>query len=150
MLGDATRVGARNGFAETRDRAPEIAVLASPWRAETARAAFEPRKSPQIGGYWSETTNRRFAEECMVADAFAIEPVSMGKFPANRENNREFRRFSSFHAKLLPGTAVNPVTCVENSLRTEQGIFRRRNREFVRRTGNIGANNSEASYRRFA
>ena len=31
-----------------------------------------------------------FGRECVVADAVAVEPVSQVKFPANRENNREF------------------------------------------------------------
>jgi hypothetical protein len=28
--------------------------------------------------------------DCVVADAVQVEPVSTAKFPANRENNREF------------------------------------------------------------
>ena len=55
--------GARNGFAEPRDRAPKIAAIATPRSTETARPSFEPRKSPQIGAYSSETGNRQFVQE---------------------------------------------------------------------------------------
>ena len=67
ISGAATEAGARNGFAEPRDRAPKIAAIATPRSAETARPSFEPRKSPQIGAYSSETENCRFVEECVVA-----------------------------------------------------------------------------------
>ena len=64
--GVATQAGARNGFAEPRDRAPKIAAIATSGSAETARPSFEPRKSPQIGAYSSETGKRRFVQECVV------------------------------------------------------------------------------------
>jgi len=32
-------------------------------------------------------------QDCVVADAVAVEPVSTPKFPANREINREFFNF---------------------------------------------------------
>jgi hypothetical protein len=54
------------------------------------------RKSPQIAGYSSETRNRRFVSECVVADALALEPVSTPKFPFIRENNREFCESDGF------------------------------------------------------
>ena len=41
--------------------------------------------------YAAETGKRRFATDCVVVDAARIEPVSTGKFPANREIYREFR-----------------------------------------------------------
>ena len=83
--GVATQAGARNGFAEPGDRAPKIAAIATPRSTETARPSFEPRKSPQIGAYSSETGNRRFVQECVVdlrglklpaRHAVSVEPVS--------------------------------------------------------------------------
>ena len=61
ISGVATEAGARNGFGQPRDRAPKIAGIATPRSTETARPSFEPRKSPQIGAYSSETGNRQFA-----------------------------------------------------------------------------------------
>jgi len=56
------------------------------------------RKSPQTAGYSSETEKRQFVSECVVVDAARIEPVSHGKFPANREIYREFCRIWPFAA----------------------------------------------------
>ena len=41
--GVAAQAGARNGFAEPRDRAPKIAAIAPPGNAETARPRLEGR-----------------------------------------------------------------------------------------------------------
>src|ERR1700704_5822709 len=72
----ATQPGARNGFAEPRDRQPKSTLSRPQPAAETAGPAFEPRKRPQIAGYSSETGKHRFASDCVVVDAARIEPVS--------------------------------------------------------------------------
>jgi len=84
--GAATQAGARNGFEEPRDRAAKVAGIATPRSTETTRPSFERRKSPQIGAYSSETGNRRFVQEWVVADAVGCEPVSpciAGRFRQN-------------------------------------------------------------------
>jgi hypothetical protein len=70
-------------------------------------------------------------------DTVLIEPVSMINFPANREINREVRRFlppSPIYV-LIPREISD--TCRQIPMRTEQGIFGllsgktiRQNREF--------------------
>ena len=98
-LGRCNEAGARNGFAEPRDRAPKIAAIATPRSAETARPSFEPRKSRQIGAYSSETGNRQFVQECVVVEAFQIKPVSKqipcltGKLTGNFANSGPPGRF---------------------------------------------------------
>jgi hypothetical protein len=44
----------------------------------------------QNRAYSANNRKSRLAQECVVADAVRIEPVSTSKFPDNRENNREF------------------------------------------------------------
>ena len=68
--GVATQASARNGFAEPGDRTPKIAAISTPPSAETARSSFEPRKTPQIAAYSSDTGKRRFVEECVVGRRF--------------------------------------------------------------------------------
>src|SRR5262245_3102458 len=53
-------------------------------------AVIPARKRPHFAGYSSETRNRRFASDCVVADALRIEPVSAAKFPVKRESAGNF------------------------------------------------------------
>ena len=66
-----------------------------------------------------------------MVDAVDLEPVSASKFPANREENREFRRIRPLNPILNAGTRANSEACGEIPYSTEQGIFVR-NREFAR------------------
>jgi hypothetical protein len=50
-------------------------------------------KGPRNGGLFTIVSVSCELQECMVADAVAVEPVSAPRFPANREKNREFRQF---------------------------------------------------------
>jgi hypothetical protein len=59
----------------------------------------------------------------MVAHAVACEPVSVRKFPANREINREFRRISTLCEILEADTPVNSKTFRPIPYATEQGII---------------------------
>jgi hypothetical protein len=47
--------------------------------------------------------------ECVVVDAAWIEPVSTAKFPANRENNREFCGFWRSAAILTPNRRASSM-----------------------------------------
>src|SRR5258708_6004159 len=80
-LSCATQPVASNGFAEPRDRQTKSTLSRPQPAAETARPVFEPRKRPQIAGYLSESGKRRFASDCVVADAVRIEPVSSIQIP---------------------------------------------------------------------
>ena len=45
--------------------------------------------------------------DCVVADAVLVEPVSIPKFPANREKNREFPALGSKHTYAAETEAVS-------------------------------------------
>ena len=59
----------------------------------------------------------------MVADAVAVEPVSIPKFPANREINREFHQIRPLGAILRADTREDSKTYNEIPYATKQGIF---------------------------
>jgi hypothetical protein len=56
----------------------------------------------------------------VVADAVVFEPVSIAKFPANREKNREFRRIHPLVANLKADTRRNIEACSKIPYATEQ------------------------------
>ena len=70
-------------------------------------------KSPQVGEKL----------EWMVADAVHVEPVSIPKFPANREKNREFHQIGPLCKILKAATRANSKACSEIPYATEQGII---------------------------
>jgi hypothetical protein len=78
--------------------------------------------------------------ECVVADAVDLEPVSSAQFPANREINREFRRIRPLSAILKADTRANSEASSE--------FPTRRNREFLRKAGNLCRVNREFSLRK--
>jgi len=59
--------------------------------------------------------------DCVVAHAVTCEPVSPGKFPANREKNREFCRIRALDAILNADTRANSKACSKIPYATEQG-----------------------------
>ena len=56
-------------------------------------------------------------------DPVPIGPVCAGKFPANREINREFRRIRLLSAILKADTRANSKASSEIPYPTKQGIF---------------------------
>src|SRR5712671_130798 len=69
---------------ETGSQNPRYRDLCRRQRLHVAH--LDPRKCPHFAGYSSETRKRRFASDCVVADAVQYEPVSQSKFPDNWEN----------------------------------------------------------------
>jgi hypothetical protein len=59
----------------------------------------------------------------VVADAVTYEPVSIRKFPANREKNREFRQIRPLYEILKADTRANSKVSSEIPYATEQGII---------------------------
>jgi hypothetical protein len=59
----------------------------------------------------------------VVADAVTYEPVSILKFPANREKNREFRQIRPLYEILKADTRANSKVSSEIPYATEQGII---------------------------
>jgi hypothetical protein len=59
----------------------------------------------------------------IVAHAVAREPVSMPRFPANREIYREFRRIHVLWRISAPSRPTNPMRWSKIPYSTEQGIF---------------------------
>jgi hypothetical protein len=59
----------------------------------------------------------------VVAHAFQVEPVSAGKFPANREINREFCKIQRSATNVRAWTPANPMASSEIPYAMEQGIF---------------------------
>ena len=60
----------------------------------------------------------------LAEDAVRCEPVSAGKFSANRENNREFCRIRPYRAIFARRQPANSMACREIAYATEQGILR--------------------------
>ena len=72
---------------------------------------------------------RAKSEECVVADAVFVEPVSTVTVPANREMNREFRLFEPLYGVETQSSLVNsivfrpiPYTKKQGIISKEQGI----------------------------
>src|SRR5262245_13815536 len=63
----------------------ELPLKRSFFPAETASRLCAPHNR----GYSSNHGKSRLAWDCVVVDAAPIEPVSAGRFPGNREINRE-------------------------------------------------------------
>src|SRR5712692_817206 len=70
-------------------------------------------------------------------DAVLIGPVSRVKFPANRENNREFFNFGPNFAILVSNRRATSMACREIPYATEQGIFGGITGNFFQGTGNF-------------
>jgi hypothetical protein len=93
----AVSVSGKRNFA-ARDKGAEIAAESGWPFAETKR----PRASPPIPGFSPKAGKSPLDQDCVVADAVAIEPVSASKFPAIREMNCEFLQFRGLQAILSP------------------------------------------------
>jgi hypothetical protein len=96
-------------------------------RAKKPATGGQARKSPQSAGQ----------PDWMVAHAFQVEPVSAGKFPANREINREFCKIQRSATNLRAWTRANPMACSEIPCSAEQGIFAKEQGICTLRTGNF-------------
>jgi hypothetical protein len=59
----------------------------------------------------------------VVADAVTVEPVSISKFPANREINREFHRIRPLGAILKADMRAISKAFSQIPYATEQGII---------------------------
>src|SRR6185437_8151895 len=95
-------------------------------RLETSR----PRAAPQNAGLSQPFWKSLVQGECVVADAVPCEPVSTVKFPAIRENNREFCKIAA--RRPLPGQLfrrrIKDLPTI--SLLYRAGNFQNGNREF--------------------
>ena len=85
LCGD-TRLISGNDFAapEKNSELPPLARQCSKAETTVALEYHVCGAIPRAGG------KSLFDQESVVADAVAFEPVSVAKFPANREKNREF------------------------------------------------------------
>ena len=90
-------------------------------RDRTSR--ISTRKSPEVGGLRGSIRDFGDYEDCVVADAVAVEPVSTDKFPANREINREFCRIRSLCKILKADTRAISKAFSQIPYTTEQGIY---------------------------
>ena len=61
-------------------------------------------------------------EEWLVVDAVSPNWSPWAKFPANRENNREFIEFRPYGRKSRSKTFNKSAICAENYLELKQGI----------------------------
>ncbi len=74
--------------------------------AETGRT----EESPQFAVYFRVSRKYLWSEECVVADAVYVEPVSAANFPAKREKNREFCKFNCANPVLTDDMRVDSKT----------------------------------------
>ena len=88
------------------------------------------QKSPRDAGVFAESPLLAKTWNWMVVDAVTSEPVSLVRFPANREKNREFHQIRALGAILKADTRANSEACREIPYSAEQGIFAK-DREFV-------------------
>jgi hypothetical protein len=72
-----------------------------------------------------------------VADAVAVEPVSVPYSRANREKYREFQQNPPIATWITAGSADNSTTFDEIPCRSQQGIFGEETGRIVFRTGNL-------------
>ena len=84
---------------------------------------LNPRKCPQIAGYSSETRKRRFASDCVVADAVGIEPISASNSLLTGKITGNIAVSWPRVAILVSNQRVNSVVYNEIPYATEQGIF---------------------------
>jgi hypothetical protein len=63
--------------------------------------------------------------DCVAEDAVSCEPVSAPKFPANRENNREFCRIWRSTVILASDQRADSIAYSGIPCATEQGISKR-------------------------
>src|SRR5262249_15761812 len=71
------------------------------------------------------------------AETVSCEPVSANKFSANREFNRELRKFRASAAISASNQRANSKACSQIPYATEQGIFAAITRNFFAITGNL-------------
>lgn len=85
----------------------------------------------------------------MVEDAVQCEPVSGAKIPANREDNRDFRRMRQFNAILRADMLVNSEAYEKIPYSPEQGILAKEQGIFWREQGICTEKRSTAKMPRF-
>src|SRR6516162_2761726 len=94
-----------NGFLPAETSAPEWPLRQTSRLKETNHA----HETRLIRVILRQLGKSQFAQDCVVADAVTVEPVSATKFPANRENNREFCRFRSESEILVASRLANSI-----------------------------------------
>jgi hypothetical protein len=72
-----------------------------------------------------------------VEEAVRVEPVSIPKFPANREKNREFFNFRAKSPLRGPGTRNDSADLERNFLLNGTGNFCKGTGNLNARTGNL-------------
>ena len=80
-------------------------------------------KSPASAAFSRKVSASGDLGDCVVADAVTVEPVSIVKFPANREKNREFHQISPPSKILKANPRANSKASSKISYATEQGII---------------------------
>jgi hypothetical protein len=128
---------------ETGSQNPHYRALS---RQQRQHAGYlNPRKRPQNAGYSSETGKRRFASDCVVADALALEPVSTPKFPFIRENNREFCESDALSIDCRRQTAHISGRLAKIPCEIESGIFCREPGHFRQANGKFSQRQLEGA-----
>ena len=106
-----TQAGARNGFAEPRDRGPKSGLSRPQPAAETAGLPFEPAKMPANCALLGRDQDQSVGIE-LRGGGRSLDRTSLHlKFPANREINREFCRFPPLARFSAPNRQANSVAC---------------------------------------
>src|SRR5476649_819930 len=103
-------------------------------RDRTSR--ISTRKSPEVGGLRGSIRDFGDYEDCVVADAVAVEPVSTPKFLANREINMDFCQIRTLCDLLKANTRAIQRLSAKFPVRQNRELFRW-SREFYARTGNF-------------
>jgi hypothetical protein len=80
-----------------------------------------------------------------IAGGAGKKPPSTAPFPANREINREFRKFRASAAISASNQRANSKACKPNSLRNGTGNFCSPNREFFRDNREFNRASSEGA-----
>jgi hypothetical protein len=113
-----THAGARNGFAEPRDREPKSGLSPPSTAAETADHHLNPLESPQMAGYAAETRKSRLASNCVVVDAVRCEAVSL---PAKFGKAGDFEKLQGEPPLISEKSFSPPSTWSSSPYFQEQG-----------------------------
>jgi hypothetical protein len=144
----AGRNSAAKEFGEARDWAGVFGDTRRFRVTETAPSRIPRGKAAESQRLFRRRRETAMAQDCVVAEAVLIGPVSASIFPANREKNREFRENRPTSLMVTSFLQASSMICERIPYAIEQGIFPR-NREFSRRNREAARMSSELRERPF-
>jgi hypothetical protein len=110
-------------FGEARDWAAIFGDVRRSRATETALSRVSGGKAAESQRLFRPRQETGIAQDCVVAEAVHIGPVSVELFPANREKNTEIRENRPFGSMLAHFFRRTSKACTQIPCATEQGLF---------------------------